>query len=150
MAERSIRGDHTRLAGRLVIDRTELKKNLREKLGKLQDIKARLHAPRMFTEDTTAEALAKLLERNDEQILSWPDASKTIQNLEGRYTEERMADDGLYVKAYTGDPHIVDRVTRPSFVCIRLAVICGFSLGDADCMVSVVLSVLIYEFVRRG
>jgi uncharacterized protein DUF3987 len=52
---------------------------------------------------------------NGEQLFSLSaDASKTIQNLEGRYNKDKMPDDNLYVKAFTGDPHIIDRVSRPS------------------------------------
>jgi hypothetical protein len=99
----------------VVVDRAAIKKELTKKLLARALVKDRLYGPRMITEDTTQEALGLLLAHNGETLFSLSsDAGKAIHNLLGRYTKAEMSDDSLYVKAYSGDPHIVDRATRPS------------------------------------
>jgi replicative DNA helicase len=101
----------------IIANRSEIKRDLVEKLGQCQAVRAKLHKPRIITEDTTEEALGLLLYHNSEAIFSLsPDAGKALQNLEGRYSNNKNPDDNLYVKARSGDHHAVDRVGRESIV----------------------------------
>jgi hypothetical protein len=118
--EREIKALENQFGGKKngAIDRSKLKKELTEKIAKLEYWQEKLEAPRMIVEDVTQEALGSLLARNSEQLFSLSaDAGKTIQNLEGRYIKEKgKSDDGIYVKAYTGDRCLVDRIGRDSFI----------------------------------
>jgi hypothetical protein len=94
----------------VVTDRAQIKKDLIEKLGQRQAVRTKLHKPRIITEDVTEESLGLLLYQNGEAIFSLsPDAGKALQNLEGRYSNNKNPDDNLYVKARSGDHHAVDR-----------------------------------------
>jgi hypothetical protein len=96
------------------VDRSKLKKELAEKIAKVAYWQEELQEPRMIVEDVTQEALGVLLARNSEQLFSLSaDAGKTLQNLEGRYMKEKgKSDDDIYIKAYTGDRCVVDRIGR--------------------------------------
>ena len=96
------------------VDRSKLKKELAEKIAKVACWQEELQEPRMIVEDVTQEALGVLLARNSEQLFSLSaDAGKTLQNLEGRYMKEKgKSDDEIYIKAYTGDRCVVDRIGR--------------------------------------
>jgi hypothetical protein len=96
------------------VDRFKLKKELAEKIAKVAHWQEELQEPRMIVEDVTQEALGVLLARNSEQLFSLSaDAGKTLQNLEGRYIKEKgKSDDDIYIKAYTGDRCVVDRIGR--------------------------------------
>jgi hypothetical protein len=96
------------------VDRSKLKKELAEKIAKVASWQEELQEPRMIVEDVTQEALGVLLARNSEQLFSLSaDAGKTLQNLEGRYMKEKgKSDDDIYIKAYTGDRCVVDRIGR--------------------------------------
>ena len=86
-----------------------------DKLADRLAIKAKLREPCTITEDVTEEKLGLLLYDNGEQLFSLsPDAGKALQNLEGRYSNDKNPDDNLYVKARSGDHHTVARVGRSS------------------------------------
>lgn len=79
----------------------------REKLQK------RLDPPTLSCEDVTTEKLADLLSKNDEQLASLsPDALSIVNILLGRYNKLDRTDEGLYLKAYSGDPYQVHRMSR--------------------------------------
>ncbi|MDA7632959.1 YfjI family protein [bacterium] len=65
---------------------------------------------RIVCEDTTNEALIRALEKNNECLTSLStDARDAIENLCGRY-RDGSTDEGILLKAYSWEPHIVDRV----------------------------------------
>jgi hypothetical protein len=114
--DREIKALENQLSGKknCVIDRSKIKKELSEKIARMEYWQEKLDTPRMIVEDVTQEALGSLLARNSEQLFSLSaDAGKTLQNLEGRYIKEKgKSDDDIYVKSYTGDRCLVDRIGR--------------------------------------
>ena len=110
----------------VVVDRAKLKAELCEKIARLEYFQEKLEAPRMIVEDVTQEKLGSLLARNSEQLFSLSsDAGKTLQNLEGRYIKEKgKSDDDIYVRSYTGERCLVDRIGRESVIledpCVAL------------------------------
>ena len=58
----------------------------------------------------TSEKLAVMLAHNQEQIASLsPDAGDIVNNLLGRYSKLDRTDEGIYLKAFSGDNYRVDR-----------------------------------------
>ena len=91
------------------LDRDE---ELKKAIARQEEIKILLQPPQMICEDTTSEALALVLRENREQICSLSaDADKVFRNIEGLYLSSGY-DDNLYVKGYSRDPHIVNRISR--------------------------------------
>jgi hypothetical protein len=79
----------------------------------MEELQKRLDAPTLSCEDVTTEKLADLLSKNDEQLASLsPDALSIVNNLLGRYNKLDRTDEGLYLKAYSGDPCQVHRMSR--------------------------------------
>jgi hypothetical protein len=79
----------------------------------IEELQKRLDAPTLSCEDITTEKLADLLSKNDEQLASLsPDALSTVNILLGRYNKLDRTDEGLYLKAYSGDPCQVHRMSR--------------------------------------
>jgi hypothetical protein len=99
-------------------DRDEVKQQLIEKYRELTEVNEALRPPQLIVEDTTVEAAGVALRNNREQAFSLSaDAGKAVQNLEGRYAKEGSSiEDNLYLKAYSGDPHVVHRITRESIL----------------------------------
>jgi replicative DNA helicase len=83
--------------------------NLQLELSRLEII----DVPRILGEDITPEKLTTLLFRNHERIaiLSSEGAGVFLQMC-GKYTG--LSDPEMYIKGYSGDAKIVDRVGRPS------------------------------------
>jgi hypothetical protein len=87
----------------------EVKKFERE----MEELQKRLDAPTLSCEDVTTEKLADLLSKNDEQLASLsPDALSIANILLGRYNKLDRTDEALYLKAYSGDPYVVHRMSR--------------------------------------
>jgi hypothetical protein len=79
----------------------------------LADVNAGLNAPALYCEDVTTEKLAVMLAHNQEQLASLsPDAGSIVNNLLGRYNKLDRTDEGIYVKAFSGDNCRVDRQGR--------------------------------------
>ena len=79
----------------------------------VEELEKRLHAPILSCEDVTSEKLAILLSENDEQLASLSaDALSIVNILLGRYNRLDRTDEGLYLKAYSGDPCRIDRMSR--------------------------------------
>ena len=79
----------------------------------MEELQKRLDAPTLSCEDVTTEKLADLLSKNDEQLASLsPDALSIVNILLGRYNKLDRTDEGLYLKAYSGDPCVVHRMSR--------------------------------------
>src|SRR5205823_5179934 len=94
-------------------EREEIRVKLKEKLAALDQIETKLREPALSCEDVTGEKLGVLLAHNDEQIASLSaDAVAIVNILLGRYNKLDRTDEGIYLKAFTGDRCKVDRQTR--------------------------------------
>ena len=79
----------------------------------MEELQKRLDAPTLSCEDVTTEKLADLLSKNDEQLASLSaDALSIVNILLGRYNKLDRTDEGLYLKAFSGDPCVVHRMSR--------------------------------------
>jgi hypothetical protein len=79
----------------------------------MEELQKRLDPPTLSCEDITTEKLADLLSKNDEQLASLSsDALSIVNILLGRYNKLDRTDEGLYLKAYSGDPCVVHRMSR--------------------------------------
>jgi putative DNA primase/helicase len=106
------------------VDIKELKRKYARKRGdisaelkayelEVEELEKRLHAPILSCEDVTSEKLAILLSENEEQLASLSaDALSIVNVLLGRYNRLDRTDEGLYLKAYSGDPCRIDRMSR--------------------------------------
>src|SRR4030095_12039479 len=81
----------------------------------LDQIEAKLREPVLSCEDVTGKKLGVLLAHNDEQLASLSaDALAIVNILLGRYNKLDRTDEGIYLKAFTGDRCKVDRQSRES------------------------------------
>jgi len=95
------------------IERATIRDELQAKKKALADVNARLNPPRLLCEDVTTEKLAVMLAHNQEQLASLsPDAGSIVNNLLGRYSKLDRTDEGIYLKAFSGDNCRVDRQGR--------------------------------------
>jgi len=96
-------------------EREEIRAELKEKLATLDKVETNLRTPSLSCEDVTGEKLAVLLAHNGEQLASLSaDAHAIVNILLGRYNKLDRTDEGIYVKAFTGDRCKVDRQSRES------------------------------------
>jgi hypothetical protein len=94
-------------------ERAEIRDALQAKKKALADVEAGLSAPALSCENVTTEKLAVMLAHNQEQIASLsPDAGDIVNNLLGRYSKLDRTDEGIYLKAFSGDNYRVDRLGR--------------------------------------
>jgi hypothetical protein len=95
------------------IAREDTKAALRAKKKALAEVNEKLNPPRLCCEDVTTEKLAVMLAHNGEQLASLsPDAGSIVNNLLGRYSKLDRTDEGIYLKAFSGDNCRVDRQGR--------------------------------------
>ncbi len=95
-------------------EREEIRAELERRRRALLQIESQLQAPVLSVEDITSQALAVRLAARGECLASFSaDAGEVINNLLGRYNKLDRTDDGLYVKAWTGDRFQQDRIGRP-------------------------------------
>jgi hypothetical protein len=95
------------------VEREEIRDALQAKKKTLAEVNARLNAPALCCEDVTSEKLAVMLAHNQEQLASLsPDAGSIVNNLLGRYNKLDRTDEGIYLKAFSGDNCRVDRQGR--------------------------------------
>jgi Protein of unknown function (DUF3987) len=95
------------------VEREEIRGALQVKKKALADVDAKLYAPALCCEDVTSEKLAVMLAHNQEQLASLsPDAGSIVNNLLGRYSKLDRTDEGIYLKAFSGDNCRVDRQGR--------------------------------------
>ncbi len=88
-------------------------------LAKVEELKTQLHEPQLSIQDATVEKAAVVMHRNDETTFSTSsDARKLVDNILGRYSANKLADDGIYLCAFSGDDVKVDRQGREG---VRLA-----------------------------
>lgn len=92
-------------------------------LAQKSELEAKLHEPQLSIQDATVEKAAAVMHWNDETIFSTSsDARKLVDNLLGRYSANKnLADDGIYLNAFSGDDVKVDRQGREG---VRLAKPC--------------------------
>jgi Protein of unknown function (DUF3987) len=96
-------------------EREEIRVQLKDKLAALENVETKLRTPALSCEDVTGEKLAVLLAHNGEQLASLSaDALAIVNILLGRYNKLDRTDEGIYLKAFTGDRCKVDRQTRES------------------------------------
>jgi hypothetical protein len=99
--------------GKSGVEREEIRDALQAKKKTLAEVNARLNAPALCCEDVTSEKLAVMLAHNQEQLASLsPDAGSIVNNLLGRYSKLDRTDEGIYLKAFSGDNCRVDRQGR--------------------------------------
>ena len=70
-----------------------------------------MHAPSLLADDVTPEALAVVLAQNGERIGIFSAEGGPLEIMAGRYTE-RGTNFEIFLKAHSGDTHIVNRVKR--------------------------------------
>lgn len=68
--------------------------------------------PRLIVDDITPEKLAVVLADQDGRILISSPEGGTFDIMAGRYSKDGAPNLDLYLKGYTGDDHIVDRINR--------------------------------------
>ena len=96
-------------------ERDEIRTELKEKLAALDEVETKLRTPALSCEDVTGEKLAVMLAHNGEQLASLSaDALAIVNILLGRYNKLDRTDEGIYLKAFTGDRCKVDRQSRES------------------------------------
>ena len=99
------------------LERDEIKARLEQKKASFAALEALLHAPVLSVEDVTTERLAVLLSQRGECLASVsPDAGAIVNNLLGRYSKLDRTDEGIYLKAFSGDYCRIDRQSRPPVV----------------------------------
>jgi hypothetical protein len=99
--------------GKTGVEREEFRGELAAKKKALEDVKEQLNPPRLCCEDVTSEKLAVMLAQNQEQLASLsPDAGNIVNLLLGRYNKLDRTDEGIYLKAFSGDNCRVDRQGR--------------------------------------
>jgi hypothetical protein len=99
--------------GKTGVEREEIRDELQAKKKALADVNAGLIAPRVYCEDVTSEKLAVMLAHNQEQLASLSsDAGNIVNILLGRYNKLDRTDEGIYLKAFSGDNCRVDRQGR--------------------------------------
>jgi hypothetical protein len=105
----------TKSGGKPDADRDKIRGQLKAKLTTRDQIETQLRTPILSCEDVTGEKLAVLLAHNREQLASLSaDALAVVNILLGRYNKLDRTDEGIYLKAFTGDRCKVDRQCRES------------------------------------
>lgn len=96
------------------VEREEVRADLERNRRALLELEGKLQTPVLIVEDITSQSLAVNLAARGECLISLSsDAGEVINNLLGRYNKLDRTDDGLYVKAWTGDPFKQNRIGRP-------------------------------------
>ena len=97
--------------------RGEMRAKLQALKAQLQAVEARLEPPVLSCEDVTVEKLAVMLACNGEQLASLSaDAGAVVNCLLGKYSKLDRTDEGLYLKAFSGDRCRIDRKSSPPVV----------------------------------
>ncbi len=99
--------------GKSGVEREEFRDELAAKKKALAEVEEQQNPPRLCCEDVTSEKLAVMLAQNQEQLASLsPDAGNIVNLLLGRYNKLDRTDEGIYLKAFSGDNCRVDRQGR--------------------------------------
>jgi hypothetical protein len=94
--------------------RDELRNRIERKKAELKEVEARLHAPKLFTQDVTSQTLGPLLMGQPGECLASlsADARELVDIWLGKYNGGKGTDENFYVQAWTGDVYESDRTTR--------------------------------------
>ena len=96
------------------VEREETRAKLERMRKALLQLESQLQAPVLSVEDITSQSLAVRMAARGECLASLSaDGGEIINNLLGRYNKLDRTDEGLYVKAWTGDRFLQDRINRP-------------------------------------
>ncbi len=96
-------------------ERDGIRAQMQTKLAALAAAEERMRPPVLCVEDVTTEKLALMLSRPGETLFSVSsDAGAVVNNLLGRYSKGDRTDEGIYLKAWTGERVKVDRLGRES------------------------------------
>jgi hypothetical protein len=104
----------------------------REELRKLQcqrsELERSLIRPRILTEDVTSQMLAKMLSDFDGELASLSaDAGASIAAITGAWSKSGH-DEHVYLKSFSGDPLITDRISRETNICRDPCLTLGWSM----------------------
>jgi hypothetical protein len=115
-------------------ERQETQDGLQTKIKALADLEAKLIAPTLSCDDVSSEKLAVKLAHNQEQLASLSsDAGNIVNILLGRYNKLDRTDEGIYLKAFSGDHCRVDRIGREP-VLLKQPCLSALWLGQPDKM----------------
>lgn len=97
------------------INEQEISRLMQEKHG----LERQMHSRRALVDDCTQEALEQVLSEQDGVVaLVSADGRRVVKNLFGRHRSGSMEED-VYLKAWSGDPISVDRITRAGIPPVR-------------------------------
>ena len=99
---------------------------------------------RLYCQDITAEKLAVLMAENSERMSNYSSEGGIIDTMAGRYSN--MPNIDLYLQAYSGDFHKVDRTGRESIVLDQPCLTIGI-VPQPTVLISLIAN---SEFRRRG
>ena len=114
-------------------ERGELRSRIERKKAELKEIEARLHAPKLFTQDVTSQTLAPLLALQPGECLASmsADARELVDIWLGKYKGDKGTDENFYIQAWTGDVYESDRITRGN-VSLKRPCLAGLWLVQQD------------------
>ena len=91
-------------------ERQDLLEQLAVKQAALSELGPRLQPPSFYVEDTTEQKLESLMQQPGETLSCLSDDARQVtDNIMGRNRGDGQAEDGFWVKAWTGGRHKVDR-----------------------------------------
>jgi hypothetical protein len=97
------------------IDEHEISKLMQKR----HDLERQMHSQRALVDDCTQESLEQMLSEQDGVVaLISTDGRRVVKNLFGRHRSGSMEED-VYLKAWSGDPFSVDRITRVGIPPVR-------------------------------
>ena len=110
----------------------EIQARMEKNRARMLALERELQSPVLWCEDVTVERLAVILQNRGEVIASLSaDAGNIVNNLLGRYNKLDRTDEGIYLKAYSGDYCRVDRVGRAP-VCLQHPCVTALWLTQPD------------------
>jgi hypothetical protein len=113
----TLKKDFTKCKKDAAIEREEIRAELQTKHAELSQAEADMEAPRLIVDDVTTEKLATMLSTQGECLASLSaDAGTVVNNILGRYNKLDRTDEGIYLKAFSGDFCRVDRQGRKSVI----------------------------------
>jgi hypothetical protein len=113
-------------------ERGKIKAKLEVKKSELADVEARLHSPKLFTQDVTSQTLAPLLSKQPGECLASlsADARELVDIWLGKYAK-KGTDENFYVQAKTGDIYESDRMGREN-ISLKSPCLAGLWLVQGD------------------
>ena len=114
-------------------ERGVLRSRIEQKKADLKALNAKLHAPKLYTQDVTSQTLGPLLQVQPGECLASlsADARELADIWLGKYNGGKGTDENFYVQAWTGDPYESDRTTRGN-VSLKRPCLAGLWLMQKD------------------